>query len=183
MISQNFAIAGMCAALLVGAGAVAVLGYFLILPEARTRGYEEGVADEAAAMPLLPAEDMAMAAPAPDVDRGPALVGAPGRAQAAGQMGALAQAVQAAWGAPSIIAGEVTESFDWAPTERLERWSHTGPRKTPGRTAVGTGGKRAADPVSARPGGSPRILLAQFRQDVAASEARFDRRIRELMAA
>src|SRR5215475_5599549 len=129
----------------------------LAVARAEEAGYE------ATEMPLLLAQDMAMAVQAPDVDRGPALVGSPGRSQAAGQVGALAPAVQAASGA--VIPGQVEESYDWAPTERLARWARA-PLSVPDPRPV----VLSKDPVT------------RFRSGVDAALRRFDEHMVELMA-
>ena len=152
MISSNVAIAAVCAALLVAGGLVWTVYSFWLVPDAYERGYADAwdeAEEEAPTEALRPVR--APAAPA------------------------LAPAVHPA----GVIAGEVTESFDWAPTDRLEAWTHTGAPKTPGRARVRTSG----DDAQARPGGPPdslRVLLARFRQDVDASAAEFDSHVRTL---
>ena len=184
MISSNVAIAAVCAALLVAGGLVWTVYRFWLVPDAYERGYADAwdeAEEEAPTEALRPVR--APAAPA------------------------LAPAVHPA----GVIAGEVTESFDWAPTDRLEAWTHTGappyeqcvtddhgecvrwahdhyaPR-TPGRERgeVRAPARGPAAPPATRPGGPPeplRVILARFREDLDASTAEFDRHMDELVAA
>lgn len=174
MISFNYVIAIACAVALVAAGAtVAILWGLGLAGPCRAEHVEELTCDEMAAELDAKRADEGVTAPLAQV-----------HAMRAGPAVALASGMHPA----GVIAGEVTDSWDWAPTDRLEAWTHTGAPKTPGRERgeVRAPAHGPAAPPATRPGGPPeplRVILARFREDLDASTAEFDRHMDELVAA